>query len=375
MEGQTGPAAEGRALVLEVECRTSPHDRRGPLHPVTITPDWQLETPHDLAAERVAMAFGGYCSCVPLADKILPALQIAVQLLARRAPLPIAPAADRGWVVGEAPTGCHCRAAYFPTALAAADHARSALHLGHRAGASERRFGAFLDRVGRAHDHFPVPAHDRALDRRVRDAGGVALLWRAGLDPAQVAELAALVPGDEPLPVAYFLGVAYRPVDRAWLHTTLLRRPDPDVATFLAWSEEVLRPHPDGRCGDWLELGLPTRAVEDLLRAGTAPQAAYDLARGLGWTRREAAAHLAGWARAGCQPTVAHVRLLQRLGIDRSYVPSPPAINLLELTASELGDPPSRTDLAVLLAVAGTRAAAIDLLERGLSDPFTLASH
>jgi hypothetical protein len=364
--------------VLDVECRTSPRDRRGPLHPVTITPDWRLETPHDLAAERVAIAFGGYCACVPLADQILPALEVAVQLLARRAALPIAPAPDRGWVVGSAPAGCHCRASYFPTAQAAADHARSALHLAHRAGTTERRFDAFLDRVRRAHDHFPVPPHDRALDRRVRDVGGVSQLWRAGLTPDQVADLAGLVPGDEPLPVEYFLGVAYRPVNRDWLRRTLIRRPDPDVATFLAWSGEVLLPHPDDRCGDWLALGLPTRAVEELLRAGTSPRTAATLAHELGWSTRAAAMHLANWARAGCEPTVAHVRLLERLGIDRSYVPSPPAINLLELTASDLvdtpGGPPSRTDLAVLLAVAGTRAFAIDLLERGLTDPFALTS-
>ena len=88
-----------------------------------------------------------------------------------------------------------------------------------------------------------------------------------------------------------------------------------------------------------------------------------------------AGCYLALWARAGCEPTAAHVRLLTRLGIDRSYVPSPAAIDLLELTARELPQPPSRTDLAVLLAAAGTRARAIGLLERGVTDPFALAAH
>jgi hypothetical protein len=376
VQGQIGPAADGRALVLDVECRTSTK-QRGPLHPVTITPDWQLETPHDLAAERIAMAFGGYCSCVLIADQVVPALRVAVQLLARQAPAPIGPAPDRGWVVGSAPAGCQCRMSFLPTAQAAAEHARSALHLAHVAGTTERRFGAFLDRVVRAHDHFPVPAHDRALERRVRDAGGIGQLWRAGLTPDQIADIAALVPGSEPLPVEFFLGVAYRPVNRAWLRATLVRRPDPDVATFLAWSGEVLHPHPDDRCGDWLELGIPTRAIEDLLRAGTSLDSVQTISLELGWSRRVAANYLAGWARAGCEPTVAHVRLLARLGIDRSYVPSPPAINLLEMTASDLGEPPSRTDLAVLLAVAGTRAFAIDLLERGITHPLmdTLKGH
>jgi hypothetical protein len=372
VQGEIGPAADGRALVLDVECRTST-SQRGPLHPVTITPEWELETPHDLAAERVATAFGGYCSCVLIADQVVPALRIAVRLLARQEPAPIAPAPDRGWVVGSAPAGCHCRASFYPTAQTAAEHARSAQHLAHRAGTTERRFGTFLDRVSRAHDHFPLPAHDAALTHRVRDPGGLWALWRAGLTPHQVADIAALVPGDEPLPVEFFLGVAYRPVDRAWLRATIARRPDPDVATYLAWSGEVLHAEPDGRCGEWLELGVPTRAIEALLQADTSPGAAYTLARELGWSRRVAACYLALWARAGCAPTVAHVRLLTRFGIDRSYVPSPAAIDLLERTASELPQPPSRTDLAVLLAAAGTRAVASDLLARGITDPFALA--
>ena len=374
VQGTIGPTADGRALELEVECRTSRAARRGVVHPVRITPDWQLDSPHDLAAERVAMAFGGYCSCVALADRVVPALQLAIQLLTRSALPSIAPAADRGWIVGRAPEGCFCGRHFFATAAAAADHARSAAHLAHRAGTTERRFASLLATVSEAHDHFPAQPPAAGLAERVRDPGGLGHLWRAGVHPERVAELAGLVPGDEPLPVGFFLGVAFRPVDQDWLRATIARRADPDVATFLAWSVWAVNPDDQGRCGDWLALGVPSRDVEHLLRDGTPPDAAHELASELGWRPGAAASYLAAWARAGCRPTPAHVRLLDALGLDRSYHPSPAAINLLELTSCELPEPPPRTDLAVLLAAAGTRTSALRLLERGITDPFSLVS-
>ena len=56
------PGPDGAPLTLEIECRTSPRARKGALHEVTIEPDWAVSTPHDIAAERVAAAFGGYTS-------------------------------------------------------------------------------------------------------------------------------------------------------------------------------------------------------------------------------------------------------------------------------------------------------------------------
>ena len=49
-----------------MRCRTSPTAEDAWTHRVTIHPDWSVTTPHDLDAERVGMALGGYCSCVEL---------------------------------------------------------------------------------------------------------------------------------------------------------------------------------------------------------------------------------------------------------------------------------------------------------------------
>ena len=51
-------------------------------------------------------------------------------------------------------------------------------------------------------------------ERAVREFRGSESLWEAGLHPEHVLEFAALAPGiDEPLPEAFFLGVAYSGVD------------------------------------------------------------------------------------------------------------------------------------------------------------------
>lgn len=60
------PAPGGGAVTIVVPCSTSPDFSSATTHEVTIGPTWSLTTPHDLEAERVAVAFGGYSSCVSL---------------------------------------------------------------------------------------------------------------------------------------------------------------------------------------------------------------------------------------------------------------------------------------------------------------------
>jgi hypothetical protein len=245
------------------------------------------------------------------------------------------------------------------------------VHLTRKYAADERLLGSLLEAAAKQYDALPRPHADGDLAGLVREVGGPAELWGAGLHPAAVREMAALVPGcAEPLPVAFYLGVATRDVDRDWLSATLARRPDPDIAAWLAWSDEAVTPTCGTDCGEWLALGLPLRTVQDLLTARTSPHAARRLGRRAGLSDRNAAAFLANWAQAGCEPTADHLTLLDRLGIHRGYRPSVTAINLLELTASELGEPPSRTDLAVMLALVGTRTGVLELFERGITTPY-----
>lgn len=366
-----GPGGPGRALEVDVECRTSKDARRGRPHPVTVTADWSFESHHDLAAERVAAAFGGFTSCLGVADRAVPALKEAVHLLARAVPAPVTAVTGRGWMVTAPAPKCLCQRRFFRGPAEAARHARDLRHVAHKYGADERPLEVLVTAATRAHAGFLAP-EDALRDAKplVREDGGALILWSAGVHPARIPELAALVPGrDEPLPTAFYLGAATRELDTDWFTRTIAHRPDPDVATWLAWSSEAVAPTTGDDCGEWLALGVPLRDVKELLASRTGPATARELGRLTGLGDRAAAMYLANWAQAQCQPTAAHVALLERLGISRSYRPAVTAVNLLEVTAAEMSDPPSRTDLAVMLAIAGTRTAVVDLLERGLCTP------
>ena len=63
--GPLAPTPDGTDLVVPIECSTA-GPRSGPYvsHPLVLRPDWTATVPHDLDAERVAAAFGGYVTCL-----------------------------------------------------------------------------------------------------------------------------------------------------------------------------------------------------------------------------------------------------------------------------------------------------------------------
>src|SRR3712207_9191816 len=81
--GELGPAPDSASLSVSVRCRTR-RGAGGRRHEVRIGPDWSVETPHDLAAERIGVALGGYLSCIELVDDTVPAARELLQLVARR---------------------------------------------------------------------------------------------------------------------------------------------------------------------------------------------------------------------------------------------------------------------------------------------------
>ena len=363
----------GEPLELVVRCRTSRTTEDALTHPITIHPDWSVSTPHDLDAERVGVALGGYCSCVELVDVTVPALRSVIDVLTHPVMAEVEPREAGRWAVRRA-HAC-CRSREFSGIVHAARHLRSVTHLvkavraRRRLPLDEAQFEEVLAGFERTRGSFQqAPRHDAAA--LVREAGGLDDLWVCGIPPDQVERLAAVAVGvREPLPVAYYLALVFRPVDREWLGEAVARCPDPDIATWLAGQDAPHDRAPAAEWGGWLALGVSRRAVLALLDLAVPVQRAYALATALAVPAPVLARELGTWALAGCTPTLGHFLVLRDHGITAAS-PSTRAIDLLcaEVDALLAGRSTSvaRTDVAVLLEVIGTRQAVLGVIRRGV---------
>lgn len=363
------PTPDGRALHTTVECRTSRSAIYGEPHKVVIRPDWSVQTPHDLDAERVAVAFGGYTSCLELVDVAVPALRAAIERLTRQESLPIRRDKRRGWRILPAHQLPHCCARVaFPSIECAARHLHCAAHLARQHGAREWQLTALLSAAERAWAWGDEPRYDESGARRLlREAGGVADLWRAGIRPDQLPDLAAAVPAvTEPLPMSFYLGMVYAGADRDWVREVSAHRPDGDTAAWLAWLDSPAAGRDAGLWGTWLDLGVHRDAVRTAVELGIDPQRAREVARATGRPVTGVARDIVRWALVGCEPTADHFVLLARLGLEYS---SPSAVGVDRLVAEverrALGRELGRTDLAVMLMLHGTQPAVLAALASG----------
>jgi hypothetical protein len=367
--GALPPAPDG-PLITPVTCRTGSRGR-GARHDVTLDSDWSLSTPHDLEAERVLAAFGGTVSCIALHDVVVPALHDLVQVSARRHLPRLRRTGAHRWTVA-GPTCRRCADRAFRTVADAARHVRSVQHHAGATGADARALGRLYDAVGRAH-----AGTSRTRPRThplVREVGGVAELWDAGVPPQLVDDVHHQVWPDGPaLPVALYLSSAYLLPDLSWLAAVARRRPDPDVLTWAAWTEcDLDRHRPEARL-QWLAMGLSVRDVQRLMAAGCTAADAQEHADLTGRTLRTSAGMLAAWHAADCVPGPGDLAALHEAAPDAWTVPSGGAIDLLERDVQGLMPRPTRTQVGLVLAVAGTRAIALGLLRRGVRDPHAAA--
>src|SRR5665647_1630440 len=181
--------------------------------------------------------------------------------------------------------------------------------------------------------------------------------FAAALHPDDLVEMSARVwQVTEPLPLSYFLGMAYNAVDAAFVETAIEGRPDGDTAAWLAWLPADLRRAEE--CRALLGFGLPRTNVVTLMEAGIPPGQVASTADETGAPRDLVARALALWAPAGCRPKASDLRLLAEHGIP-TYRPSAAAIDDLERHTADLPDAPTRTELGVMLAVGGTREAVV----------------
>jgi hypothetical protein len=364
------PSPDG-PLTTTVSCRTACSGGPVAAHPVTVSADWSVRTPHDIELERIAAAMGGYLSCVDLVDRMIPALRALVQLRARRA-LPQILRNEAGhWSLRTLAPDCRCGPYRFGSAAEAAEHAMDPYHVARLHKAVPRQLERLLAAVegayGRRIDRPPPDLWHAS--RAVRERDGVGQLWDAGVHPRLVARLhEKLWPDGGPMPVWFYLGATSRQPNLTWLAATLAV-PDEDVAGWACWTgTELDRSHPFARSA-WLLAGVPRRAIVGLVNGGYTPAEVARLSLLTGRNIPAAATALAAWHRAGCRPSPEDIALLDELDVSPWYEPSRRAVEWLYARLGNARSGPSRTALGSMLAVCGTRAAAMQLVGKGICDP------
>lgn len=378
------PTPDSRALEFSIECRLSRTAIRGEKHLVTIHPDWSVTTPHDLESERVAAAFGGFTSCLTLVDKTIPAFRAALPVLARLTRIPLRRDKRGHWrlPLGHQVANC-CSRKEFTTIDSAAGHLRSASHLARAHGVPQWQLATVMSEAESAWGSWEGdPPPTSQLDGLVRELGGVAELWQAGIHPNELRELAAAaVAVQEPLPTSYFLGMVYGTTDPDWIFETVRHRPDADTAAWLAWLDSPNNVANGLEWGAWLQLGLPRSdvqvAVEARLRADQVITMAHDTDQPISVVAKNVVA----WAKADCFPTARQFEMLKRYGVNYSD-PSRTAIDVLvsEVGSRGLRTAPertaySRTELAVMLMILGTRRAVLHAVIGGIRSTEDLDSY
>lgn len=374
------PTPDGGPLVIEIECRTSTRVRRGRRHEVTIAADWSVTTPHDIEAERVAVAFGAYTSCLTLVDATIPVFRESLALLTRRTRPRLLDGRCGKWHL---PPGAQiarcCADLTFATPAKALRHLRSVDHLlaAHDVPAWQLRqvFAAAEQAWGSWEGRPRVGAE---VSRLVRETGGVTDLWHSGIRPDEIVEMAAVVDMvEEALPVAYYVSTAYGEASPEWMRAALRHRPDPDVAAWLAGLDPWTHASDGDTWGRWLGFGLPRHDVLTLIRAGTDPALVDDVARVTGWRQDRVARNLAAWLRLDCRPGVDEFAALARHQVTDVRVSGEVIDELLAEIGSLVGGDLvrgrewdavalSRTEVGVMLAVLGNRVAVLNAVAAGV---------
>jgi len=373
-----GPAPGASVLELDLECFSDLTAVAGDQHRVTVDPDWQVTTPHDAEAERIAEAFGGPTSCVTHVERVVVAFRAALGLLTRNERASLVTLGNGKWRVDKGSTvvGC-CRGKHFTSIAAAAWHTRSPMHLAKRYGVPRQYLEAFL--AAAAHtwgDWEASPLVDPRISSLVREPGGVGDLWRAGVHPDEIPSLAAAGSGvSDPLPVNFYLGLVYGQVDQHWVSEVLAHHPDPDIAAWLVWFDLADQQIDSNALGLWLRLGVSRADALAGVEAGIGPEYVFEIASAPGLPVKPVAAQLARWASVGCTLKAEHFDLLRRHGFNSSH-PSSTAIDKLEELVAQLGEAalagpgaaPDRTEQAVMLEILGHRVEVVAALRHGVAN-------
>lgn len=359
-------------LEFTVECRASRTEESAIRHSIMIRDDWSVVTPHDMEAERVARAFGGYASCVELVELTIPRLRESLGRVTRRTrPVPRRDRRHQWRVPRDELAGC-CRNRAFSSIRSVTQHLRNPAHLANFLRLPLWQVAEVVGQVGQA--CRPEASAVSLYARYVREEDGLEQLWQAGIHPELVPQLASYASVvNQPLPASYFEGVVYSGHRPEWLNGVLAYRPDADTAAWLAWQTPPDVVSGTREWGLWLEYGLSRRditaAVERMLPASNVTP----VAERTGWSVRTAARVLVAFAKADCRPTPEQLAVIARLGLEHA-IPGKSAVDAATEDVLRAGMPVDRTELCLMLAVVGNRPMVLAAVRRGARTVSDLAT-
>lgn len=345
-----GPAPGGADLTFAVECSSASADGS---HPVTLHSDWTLSQPHHLEAEAVVVAFGGDSPCLQLSRGLVPATRHVLGVMTRMGGQPV----DTRWCPMPS-----CLGVFVHGSLEAAySHEIESGHVAARFDLRPRQAELLLAAMQEAW----LDTADLSLVAEGKQ--GYARLWSAAIHPRLVEQLVEIAPDElRPLPAKFFVDVAYRGADRAWLSEALRLYPDKGLAVWLAGNPEISHGVPLTEVAALRELGLPTQEARVALESGTS---ATTIRAHLQVSGHDLTAFMlcrAAWLLNGCDPSAEHYELMVRHRIphqppERARIDSTLALCRL------VDDDVTRTEVGVMLALLGEPLRVATAVDSGIT--------
>lgn len=357
MSATVTPAPAAQNLVTMIECTADPETRFGVEHRITIRTDWSVECPHDLEAERIARSFGGWSTCLAVADVVVPALRRALTLM--HDPSELSTDGDATHELREAYAAVQHEIAprSILPALPAGANADPALRTRER-----ELFAQLFSEAGRS---WAAAADARQIDG---GAAGFRTLWAEGVSPARVDEIARGVPRRAwPLPVDFVALAHFGPVDLEWLFGLIHCFPDREVVDWAVQQRYSGRRAQSDNVWRLAELGLSPRDAIGVLDQRVPLDALVAIASHPDVGAPTAARWLTLWAQLGVTPTREHYRVLAET---RALSERPPSWKVDSIAHALRGfghGAPDRTELAVMLALVPDQAAVERAIRRGVT--------
>jgi hypothetical protein len=368
-----GPHPDGGDLVLSTRCFVDRDHKKGRRHAATLHEDWTITVPHDLEAERVVVALGGYLSCLDLVDRVAPAVEVYLRRNLRADPPQILRTPTMQWQCAVRVKECCPVSRSWPTPQEAAGHWRSSHHVAAELDAPAALLAGFGRDVLRARgvrEPVPTPPARHLVGRQVASRKELHELWEAGLSPELVEALHLSVEADGPLPLAFYLGAVTKRPNLGWLRDTHHHIPERADLAWLTWTETPADRQDRTLRRSWLRLGVPKKDIARLTSSPYGPDDVRRLAEILGRSGNTAASILTSCIRAKVHPNVVELGETIALSDANPDVLSLSALNRLEASI-EL--PVTREQAALALITCASAAIALDVIRAtGSVDPAEL---